>query len=144
MSLLVVAAVIVDMDRVLVTQRPAGRHLAGMWEFPGGKVKDREDPRDALVRELSEELGVDVQVGEVLEVTYHAYDERSVVLVFFEAAFKPSSAPPRPIDVAAVEWRSVERLIDKDFAPADTAVLEKVRARLAGASRQANASSCRS
>src|SRR5262245_63750584 len=88
-TLLVAAAVLIEHGRVLLTQRKAGTHLAGAWEFPGGKVKSGEDPKDALVRELTEELGIDTAVHEILEVTFHRYLERAVLLLFYRASRRP-------------------------------------------------------
>src|SRR5690349_25109278 len=101
---LVAAAVLVEEGRVLLTQRKRGTHLAGAWEFPGGKVEPDEDPRAALVRELREELGIEVEVGDVVEVTFHRYPEKAVLLLFFEARRMPGSEEPRPLDVADVRW----------------------------------------
>jgi len=126
-SLLVVAAVIVDGGRVLLTQRKQGTHLAGAWEFPGGKVEPGEDPRHALARELQEEVGVDADVGSPVEVTFHAYPEKDVLLLFFRTSLKIGSPPPRAIDVAAVRWAARDDLRDADFPPADVAVLARVR-----------------
>jgi 8-oxo-dGTP diphosphatase len=130
MQVLVAAGVIIKGGRVLLSQRKRGTHLAGAWEFPGGKVEPGEDPREALTRELHEELGVDATVGEPVEVTFHRYPGKDVLLLFFEAALKPGSAEPRALDVAAVRWATREDLIDELFPPADVAVLAKVRARL--------------
>jgi 8-oxo-dGTP diphosphatase len=127
---LVSAAVILCADRVLLTQRKSGTHLAGAWEFPGGKVEPDEDPRDALVRELAEELGVTATVGEIVEVTFHRYPSKSVLLLFYEARLVPGSPEPRALDVAAVKWAEVSELCDDLFPPADVAVLAKVRTRL--------------
>jgi len=129
----VAAAVLLEEGRVLLTQRKAGTHLAGAWEFPGGKVEPGEDPRDALRRELREELGLDATVGEIVEVTFHRYVEadKAVLLLFFEAARVEGSAEPRAIDVAAFRWARREDLREEDFPPADVGVLEKVRRRLA-------------
>lgn len=132
---IVVAGVIVEGARVLLSQRKSGTHLAGAWEFPGGKVEPGEDPRDALARELNEELGIDVDVGDPLEITLHRYETKSVLLLFFAATRRAGSAEPRAIDVAAVRWASVDELRDEEFPPADVAVLAKVRARLRDASR---------
>lgn len=129
-SILVSAAVIVDRDRVLLTQRKSGTHLAGAWEFPGGKVEAGEDPRDALARELREEIGVTAEVGDIVEVTFHRYPTKSVLLLFFAARIAPSSPEPRAIDVAAVRWAARDELRDELFPPADVAVLAKVRAML--------------
>jgi 8-oxo-dGTP diphosphatase len=129
---IVVAGVIVEGARVLLSQRKSGTHLAGAWEFPGGKVEPGEDPRDALARELTEELGIDVVVGDPLEITYHRYPAKSVLLLFFAATRRAGSAEPTAIDVAAVRWAGVDELRDEEFPPADVAVLAKVRLQLRG------------
>jgi 8-oxo-dGTP diphosphatase len=129
-TLLVAAAVLIEEGRVLLTQRKAGTHLAGAWEFPGGKVQPGEDPRRALVRELEEELGIQSVVGEVMEVTFHRYPERSVLLLFYETKRATGSAEPRAIDVAAFRWARAHELDEASFPPADVAILRKVRARL--------------
>lgn len=129
-QILVSAAVIIDRGRVLLTQRKSGTHLAGAWEFPGGKVEPDEDPRDALVRELREEIGVEAVVGEIVEVTFHRYPNKSVLLLFYEARLVEESPAPRALDVADLRWAALEELRDELFPPADLAVLGKVRARL--------------
>ncbi|HLK41471.1 MAG TPA: (deoxy)nucleoside triphosphate pyrophosphohydrolase [Polyangiaceae bacterium] len=133
-TVVVAAAVVVEQGRVLLSQRKAGSHLAGKWEFPGGKVNPGEDPRDAVRRELEEELGIDIEVGEVVDVTFHRYPEarKAVLLLFFEARRRPGSAAPRAVDVADIAWAGPEELAPAHFPPADVAVLEKVRARLEG------------
>jgi 8-oxo-dGTP diphosphatase len=131
-TILVAAAVIIEDERVLLTQRKVGTHLEGAWEFPGGKVLAGEDPRDGLCRELDEELGIDVAAGEILEVTFHRYEEakKAVLLLFFEAARLPGSRDPCARDVAAFAWASADELRPERFPPADAAVLRKVRATL--------------
>ncbi|AUX48549.1 NUDIX hydrolase [Sorangium cellulosum] len=128
---LVAAAVIIERGRVLLTQRKAGVHLEGAWEFPGGKVEAGEDPRDALARELREEIGVEACVGDIVEVTYHRYPKKPVLLLFYAADLAEGSPAPAPLDVAAVRWAEAPDLRDELFPPADVAVLAKVRARLA-------------
>ncbi len=130
MTILVAAAVVIERGRVLLTQRKRGSHLEGLWEFPGGKVEDGEDPRDALVRELREELGVDADVGDIVEVTFHRYETKSVLLLFYAASLRAGSPEPRAIDVAAFEWADASGLDPARFPPADVSVLAKVRARL--------------
>jgi 8-oxo-dGTP diphosphatase len=127
----VAAAVVIEEGRVLLTQRRAGTHLAGAWEFPGGKVHAGEDPRDALMRELREELGIETVVGEVMEVTFHRYQERAVLLLFYEAKRAAQSSEPRALDVAAFRWARGHELEEASFPPADVPILRKVRARLA-------------
>jgi 8-oxo-dGTP diphosphatase len=135
-TVIVAAAVVVEHGKVLLSRRKAGTHLAGMWEFPGGKVEPGEDPRAALRRELEEELGVDVDVGEIVDVTFHRYDDadKAVLLLFFEAARRAGSAEPRAVDVAEVGWFTADGLDPAVFPPADVAILAKVRARLAAGS----------
>jgi 8-oxo-dGTP diphosphatase len=129
---LVVAAVLVESGRVLLSQRKPGTHLAGSWELPGGKVEPDEDPKDALVRELREELGVEAVVGDIVEVTFHRYPKKNVLLLFYEATRAPGSAEPRALDVADVRWASADELRDELFPPADVDVLREIRARLRG------------
>ncbi len=129
-TILVAAAVLVENGRVLLTRRKSGTHLEGRWEFPGGKVEAGEDPRDALRRELREEIGIDAEVGEIVDVTFHRYDdaEKAVLLLFFHATRTARSPDPRAIDVAAFEWAGREKLDPAVFPPADVAVLRKVAA----------------
>ena len=131
-TIVVAAAVIIEEGRVLLTQRKSGTHLAGAWEFPGGKVEAGEDPREALVRELREELGIETAAGEVVEVTFHRYEEaqKAVLLLFFEANRTAGSPAPRVVDVAAFKWAGRADLDPARFPPADVAVLGKVRERL--------------
>ncbi len=133
--LLVSAAILIEDERVLLSQRKQGTHLAFCWEFPGGKVEEGEDPRDALARELREELGIACAIGAPVEITFHRYPSKEVLLLFFEATRLSHSAAPRAIDVAAVRWASIEELNDADFPPADLAVLERVRGLLGGAAK---------
>jgi len=131
-SVVVSAGVVIEGGRVLLTQRKSGTHLAGAWEFPGGKVEAGEDPRDALARELKEELGIDTTVGEIVDVAFHRYDEadKAVLLLFFEAIRTATSNEPAPLDVADFTWAAADALDPSRFPPADVAVLGKVRARL--------------
>jgi 8-oxo-dGTP diphosphatase len=134
-TVIVAAGVVLEKGRVLLTQRKVGAHLEGMWEFPGGKVESGEDPRDALVRELREEIGVDVVVGEAIDVTFHRYDDadKSVLLLFFEAVRKENSAEPSALDVAAFRWADVAEIDTLTFPPADGPIVIKVRTRLEAA-----------
>ena len=127
---LVAAGVLFEGGKVLVTQRKAGTHLAGAWEFPGGKVEEGEDPRQALERELHEELGVSAEAGEILDVSFHRYPEKAVLLLFFEATLREGSPEPRPLDIAALRWAGPDELDERDFPPADLAILRKVKLRL--------------
>ena len=113
----VVAAVIEDDDRFLLTRRQAGVHLAGMWEFPGGKIDAGETDRGALERELREELDVDVEVGERMFRTRHAYADRTVELSFYRCSLKSA---PQPLMGQEMRWVPRAELILLGFPPADT------------------------
>jgi 8-oxo-dGTP diphosphatase len=83
---LVAACVLLDGDgRLLIAKRPPGRPLAGLWEFPGGKVEDGETPEHALIRELAEELGIDIAAGDLAPLTFasHAYPEFHLLMPLY-------------------------------------------------------------
>jgi len=137
MRTVIVAAGVIVENRgekkcVLLSRRKEGTHLAGMWEFPGGKVEPGEDPRAALARELNEELGIRTTIAEIVDVTFHRYDEadKAVLLLFFEAKRTSGSPEPRAVDCAEVSWVGSDGLDPAIFPPADVAILRKVRAML--------------
>jgi 8-oxo-dGTP diphosphatase len=130
---IVVAGVLFRGDTVLLTQRKAGAHLEGHWELPGGKIEPREDPRAALVRELREELGIEVIVGRPFEITAHTYAEKHVLLLFFECELAVGSPEPRALDVADLRFARLGDLDALTFPPADVPVIAEIRRRLAGA-----------
>jgi len=132
---IVAAGILIENGKVLLSRRKQGSHLAGMWEFPGGKAEAGEDPRAALRRELEEELGITTRIGEIVDVTFHRYEDadKAVLLLFFEAEREAGSREPSAIDVAEVAWCGIDRLDPATFPPADVAVLAKVRMRLEAA-----------
>lgn len=135
LPVIVVAAVCFDGARVLLTQRPAGTHLEGTWEFPGGKLEPGESPEEALAREMREECGVEIEVGESLDVTHWRYPKKSVLLLFYRARI--TSGEVRHLGVAAHAWVTREALDGYTFPPADERVLGRIRAALEAAEREA-------
>lgn len=125
---IVAAAVIVDQERVLLTQRPGGTHLAGAWEFPGGKLEAGESPEEALVREIREELGVAIVVDDALDVTFWRYPTKDVLLLFYRARITEGAV--QHLGVAAHVWATADALDGYEFPPADVKVLSKLRALL--------------
>ena len=113
--------------QLLITQRLAGTHLAGFWEFPGGKREPRESFEDCLRRELHEELGVAVRVHEEIERITHSYPEKTVHLRFFRCTLAAPSAEPRAIGCQAVAWVTPETLGNYAFPAADARLLEMLR-----------------
>lgn len=93
-----------DAGRLLVAQRPPGKHLAGLWEFPGGKIEPGEAAEDALVREITEELGCLAVPGEALTPVTHAYEKVTVRLIPFLARFADAGAVPETREHAALRW----------------------------------------
>jgi 8-oxo-dGTP diphosphatase len=114
----VVAAALFDAERrVLIAERPAGKHMAGWWEFPGGKVASNESDAQALVRELREELGIDAQPDVEIMTLTHDYPDRVVDLVLWRATVK--SGEPRGLDGQQLKWvacgaLATERLLEAD------------------------------
>lgn len=113
--------------KLLLTQRHSGAHLGGLWEFPGGKREPHETFEQCLVRELREELGVTVTVGELLESLTHDYPEKSVHLKFF--ACRLLQGEPQPLDCAALAWATRAELDAYTFPAADARLLELLRQR---------------
>jgi mutator protein MutT len=112
----VVAAVVRSGDAYLVTRRPDGVHLGGLWEFPGGKVSEGETLEDALRREIREELDTEVDVFErILEVS-HAYPDRTVRLHFYRCALL---GIPRALVAQEMRWVPGADLSTLGFPPAD-------------------------
>jgi len=126
-TFVVAAGVLVQDGRVLLTQRKPGTHQALSWEFPGGKVEEGEDPRNALARELREEIAVLAVVGDVIDVTFHRYSDHSVLLIFYAVSLAPGSPPPRPVDIADFRWAASRDLGEMELSPADRAVVNRVR-----------------
>lgn len=112
----VVAAIIERDGRFLVTLRPGGTHLAGHWEFPGGKVHDSETHVEALRREVFEELDCVVDVGELAHSVTHAYPEKTVQLFFYRCALE---GEPKPIIGQQMQWVEKSALSQLPFPEAD-------------------------
>lgn len=114
----VVAAAIIDAaGRVLIAQRPEGKHMAGWWEFPGGKVGSGESDRDALVRELREELGVEVRPDREVSSLQHEYPDRVVDLILWRVQLLEGT--PRGLDGQALKWVECQSLGNERLLPAD-------------------------
>jgi 8-oxo-dGTP diphosphatase len=114
---LVVAALVRDGARVLMSRRRADQPMPGLWEFPGGKVEPGESPTDALVREVREELGCDVEIGRIQEVVFHPYPEFDLYMLVYAATI--ASGTPTAVDVAEIAWVEATQLPELDLLPAD-------------------------
>lgn len=131
-SIPVTCAVIVDaVGRLLLAQRPPGKHLAGKWEFAGGKVESGEAAAGALIREIREELGCDIKVVVALPDFDHDYGTVVIRMFPFICHLEEGSPEPHPHEHTALAWVSIEKLAAYDLAPADWPVVEAYRRTLA-------------
>lgn len=113
-----VAAALYDEDgRVLIAERPAGKHMAGRWEFPGGKVSAGESEAQALARELREELGVAVIASRPFMRLTHSYPDRDVELSMW--IVEDFDGEPRSLDAQRLKWVPPGRLVEEDILEAD-------------------------
>ena len=122
--LLVVACALVDADnRVLIAQRPEGKQLAGLWEFPGGKIAAGERPEAALIRELDEELGIAVKEACLAPLTFasHAYPDFHLLMPLYICRRWEGAAHPR--EGQALKWVRARALRDFPMPPADAPLI---------------------
>jgi len=129
---LVAAAALVDRDnRVLISQRPTGKPMAGLWEFPGGKVGAGETPEQALVRELREELGIKVCESCLAPFTFasHAYERFHLLMPLYICRSWEGEIAPR--EGQAIRWVRASRLRDFPMPPADLPLIPMLRDLLA-------------
>ena len=120
MTITVVAAVIERDGAFLLTLRPAGTHLEGHWEFPGGKCHPSETHAEALRRELYEELDIVAAVGDLVHAITHAYAEKTVELHFYRCAFE---GHPKPMLGQEMRWVAREALGELPFPEADAQLI---------------------
>ena len=121
----VAAGLVFRGGKLLITQRPPGSHLGGLWEFPGGKREAGESFEQCLRRELAEELGIEVEVHDLVEEMTHHYPDRSVHLKFFRCRWLRHE--PRAILCHDFAWVLPEQLADYPFPAADARLLEMLR-----------------
>jgi 8-oxo-dGTP diphosphatase len=125
-AILVVAAALYDRTgQVLIAQRPAGKPLAGRWEFPGGKVAAGESEHGALVRELREELGIEVTASRPFMRLTHAYADRDVELSLW--VIERFTGTPRSLDRQQLKWVAPRHLAQQDLLEADRPFVEALR-----------------
>ena len=129
MTLVLVAAVaLIDGDgRVLLSRRPPGKPLAGLWEFPGGKIESGETPEAALIRELREELTIDVSANCLAPFTFasHAYDDFDLLMPLYLC--RVWQGIPRPGEGQEMAWVRVEQLAEYAMPPADKPLVAMLR-----------------
>jgi 8-oxo-dGTP diphosphatase len=125
---LVSAVALIDVDgRVLLAQRPEGKSMAGLWEFPGGKVESGESPEDALIRELQEELGIDTWASCLAPLTFasHSYDDFHLLMPLF--ACRKWEGAPRAREGQVLKWVKPSEMRDYPMPAADIPLISVLR-----------------
>jgi 8-oxo-dGTP diphosphatase len=127
-TILVVAAALIDRDgRVLLAQRPPNKSMAGLWEFPGGKVEDGENPEDSLIRELNEELGIDTWGSCLAPLSFasHSYEGFHLLMPLF--ACRKWIGTPMAMEGQVLKWVSKNDLKNYAMPPADIPLIAAIR-----------------
>lgn len=120
----VVCGIIYHKKKVLLCRRNSQKHMGGFWEFPGGKIEKYEMPKEALKRELAEELEIEIEECEYFDSSIHSYDNFTIRLTAFECKFIESAFKLSVHDM--FEWIEVEDLLQKKLVPADIPIVEKL------------------
>jgi mutator protein MutT len=123
----VTAALIFQDGNILITKRPPGYHLAGMWEFPGGKQEPDESLEDCLEREIKEELDIEIRADRLFSTVRHEYEKKIVSLYFFEC--RHLSGDPKPVEFQEIKWVKPEDLNLYEFPPPDQEIIELLASR---------------
>ena len=133
--MVVVAAALIDAEsRILLQQRAPGRAMAGLWEFPGGKVEEGETAEEALVREIDEELGIALDPAELEPACFasaEVADRRMILLLYLCRSWR---GEPEPLDAAALRWASLDDMRGLSMPPADEPLIALLEAILSRAS----------
>lgn len=119
----VVAAVIRENGKILIAQRPNESHLGGQWEFPGGKIETGETQHEALIREIKEELTVDIKPVKLLGEAEHTYPERHVHLFFYDAEIV--SGQIKAVEHQDIRWVKPETMLNYDLAKGDIGFIKE-------------------
>ena len=127
-TILVVAVVLIDRDgRVLLSKRPSGKSMAGLWEFPGGKVENGEVPEEALIRELKEELGIDTWSSCLAPLSFASYSYEDFHLLMPVFVCRKWVGSPTPMEGQALKWVNRDKLKDYPMPPADIPMIAVIR-----------------
>ena len=131
-TMTVVAAALLDGEgRILLQQRAPGRAMAGLWEFPGGKVEMGEQPEDALARELAEELGIEIDPADFTPACFASAEVSGRPMILLLYLCRRWRGEPAPLDASALAWLRPQEMIPHDMPPADAPLIPMVEALLA-------------
>jgi len=121
---IVTAAVMVRNGKVLIAQRKAGSHMEFCWEFPGGKLEPDETPEECIVREIKEELDLDIEVKDIYKVVKFKYEEKDILLLCYLC--KILSGKGKTLECNDFKWVERDKLSEYEFVPADLPIVEKI------------------
>ena len=128
---LVAACALIRPDRrLLLAERPAGKPMAGLWEFPGGKIEKHESPEAALARELDEELGISVRVADLVPAGFASHDYGKFHLLMPLFLCRDWRGEPRALDAQDLAWVALDEIQRFAMPPADEPLVEQLRERL--------------
>lgn len=127
MSIEVTAAVIIKSEKIFAARRSPGKHLGGYWEFPGGKVEAGESHQDCLIRELKEELAIDVKIGNYIGVSSYDYGEKKINLHGYFVLNINGEIVLNDHDHDSMRWLDISELDEIKWAPADIPLLAKIK-----------------
>ncbi len=124
-QLLIVASVaLIDSDnRILIAKRPDKKHLSGLWEFPGGKVEKNESPENALIREIKEELNVNINQKCIAPLTFSEFDYKEFNLLLLLYICRRWDGVPISMENNPIQWVEVNKLREYDMPPADNSLI---------------------
>jgi 8-oxo-dGTP diphosphatase len=122
--LVVAAALINERSQILLQLRPEGRSMAGLWEFPGGKVEATETPQQALIRELKEELGIEVSPDSLMPITFASEPLANQNLLLLLFACKTWVGEPMALESPEIAWVSLQEMRSRPMPPADAPFIE--------------------
>ena len=122
--IIVSAAIIEDKGKILIAQRNPEAYKGLKWEFPGGKIEEGESPQECLAREIKEELGLEIEVGEIFDVIYHQYTAKTVLLLVYKCIVISGQAST--IDCNDFKWVEAKELGQFEYPEADLPIVEKL------------------
>jgi len=121
----VTAAIIKRAGKILIAKRKMGKHLGGLWEFPGGKIEDGESPEECLERELKEELGINTKVGNFVTSNIYTYKRMTINLMAYNTEFISGDLILEQHD--EIQWVTIPEMSNFKFAPADIPIIEELQ-----------------
>ncbi|MCX7694166.1 MAG: (deoxy)nucleoside triphosphate pyrophosphohydrolase [Caloramator sp.] len=122
--IIVTAAVIENEGKILITQRKKGKKGGLLWEFPGGKLEEGETPEECIIREIKEELNIDIEVIDIFDVVFHRYTEFNMLMLVYRCRLKGGEITAK--EVEDFRWVTPLELNDYNFLEADVGVVEKI------------------